>query len=130
MSTTTTERVEVLIRLDRLGISGADAQRLRRIALTLHRWFERECGIDGGCIERDEITKKTYWLNSETMRRYWIPDRETGAYTRLASIMARYPRLIHYVQGDCRGASLYILTKAQAGTDKLDSIYSRGIAVY
>ena len=130
MSTTTKERYEVMTRLGNLGIAYADACALRKISLTLHRWFERECGIDGGCIERDETTKKTYWLNSETMHRYWIPDRETGAYKRLAAIMARYPRLIHFVQTDPRGASLYILTKAQAGTDKLDSIYNRGVAIY
>jgi hypothetical protein len=28
---------------------------------------------------------------------------------RLAAIMARYPSLEYYIQGDCRGASLYIL---------------------
>lgn len=44
MSTTQKERDEVLHRLDRLGIAYEDACALRRIALTLRRWFELECG--------------------------------------------------------------------------------------
>lgn len=35
-----------------------DALALRRIAMQLHAWHERECGIDGGCIERDEESGK------------------------------------------------------------------------
>lgn len=58
MHTTQKERDEVLRRLDRLGIAYEDAQALRRIALTLRRWFELECG-DGNdygswAIERDD----------------------------------------------------------------------------
>lgn len=44
MHTTQKERYEVLHRLDRLGIAYKDACALRRIALTLRRWFELECG--------------------------------------------------------------------------------------
>lgn len=40
--------------LTSLGVSYDDAQALRRIAMTLHRWHEMECGVDSGCIERDE----------------------------------------------------------------------------
>ena len=47
------------------------------------------------------------------MRRYPIADRETGARKRLAVIMARYPHLTAYVQGDPRGCALYILTASQ-----------------
>ena len=139
MSTTTKERYEVLERLARLGIGYDEAQRLRRISLTLHRWFELECG-DGNdyaswSIERDEQTNKPYlcvYPHTGTMQRTPIADRETGAYKRLATIMAKYPALIHFVQTDCRGASLYILTVEQAneGGYPLDSIYNRGVAVY
>lgn len=31
-----------------------DAESLRRISMTLHRWHELECGVDNGGIERDE----------------------------------------------------------------------------
>jgi len=117
-------------RLLELGISRQDAEALRRISMTLRRWFERECGTDNGCIERDETTNKAYWLNSYTSRRYAIPDRETGARRRLAVIMARYPTLTAYVQGDPRGCSLYILTAEHlSGGHSVDSIYNRGIAV-
>jgi len=122
---------ECIDRLIGAGIRYADAWSLRRIAMTLHRWHELECGLDNGCIERDETTGKTYWLNSMTMSRYPTPDRETGAKKRLAKIIARYPGLAAYIQGDPRGAALYILRPGDVpeGQDA-DSYYSRGIAVY
>ena len=117
--------------LQQLGFTRADAEALRRISMTLHRWHELECGIDGGCIERDEATGKTYWLNAMTSRRYPTPDRETGARMRLAKIMAQHPTLTAYIQGDPRGAALYILRPGDVpeGADA-DSYYSRGIVVY
>ena len=56
---------------------------------------------------------------------------ERGARARIAKIMSRYPELVAYVQTDPRGAALYILTRADipAGA-AIDSIYSRGVAVY
>ncbi len=66
-------------------------------------------------------------------RRYPIPDREAGARKRLAALMAPYKRrLTVYIQGDPRGASLHILRKGKdikKGED-IDSVYSRGVAVY
>ena len=59
-----TNEYEMMCRLSPLGIAPRDACALRRIAMTLHRWHELECGIDSGCVERDEDTGKTYWLNS------------------------------------------------------------------
>lgn len=116
--------------LQTLGITAQDAVNLRRISMTLHRWHERECGIDDGCIERDEATGKTYWLNSMSMRRYPIPDKETGAKKRLAAIIARYPMLRAYIQGDPRGCALYILRPGDVPDGcSDDSYYSRGIAV-
>lgn len=114
-----------------LGIEPGDVLALRRISMTLHRWHELECGDDNGCIERDEKTNKPYWLNSNTMRRSRMPDRESGALKRLARIMAKYPTLSYYVQTDPRGAALYILRPGDVpeGGD-VDAYYSRGIAVY
>jgi hypothetical protein len=139
MATTTKERAQVLEQLYRKGISYQDAHALRRISMTLHRWFELECG-DGNdysswSIERDEHTNKPYTVvypNQGKAYRRPIADRETGAYKRLALIMEKYPALIHYVQTDCRGASLYILTVEQAnyGGYPLESIYNRGVAIY
>lgn len=117
-------------RLMALGISREDCDALRRISMTLRRWFEKECGFDSGCIERDDVTNKPYWLNSYTMRRTPIADRETGARKRLAIIMLRYPTLTAYVQSDPRGCSLYILTAEQLSSEHgIDSIYTRGIAI-
>ena len=121
-----------------LGFPYNEAEALRRISMTLRRWHELECGTDLGCIERDEKTKKTYWLNSYTGKRQPTPDRETGARKRLAQIIdARNLResghgtnLRAYVQGDTRGAALYILRPDDAPIGQEDSCYSRGICVY
>lgn len=116
--------------LERAGLRYQDAVALRRISMTLHRWHELECGDGNGCIERDETTGKTYWLNSMSGRRYPTPDRETGAIKRLKEIMSRYPTLGYYIQGDPRGAALYILRPGDvpAGCDA-DAYYSRGVVV-
>lgn len=122
---------EMINRIVHTGISFDDAWALRRISMTLHRWHEMECGIDNGCIERDEGTDKTYWLNAMSGKRYATPDRERGALRRLAGIMAAYPSLSAYVQGDPRGAALYILRAGDVPDGaNVDSYYSRGVAVY
>lgn len=140
------ERYEVLHRLDRLGVSYEDAQALRRIAMTLHRWFELECG-DGNewgswAIERDENGEGVPYMVHHHYRhgqgkdyttKRQIPDRETGARKRLALILAKYPSLHAYVQTDPRGAALYILTAEQIArydNRPLDQIYNHGVAVY
>lgn len=122
---------EVIQRLERIGITYHDAANLRRIAMTLHTWHEAECGTGNGCVERNEATGKPYWLNSRTGNRMAVPDREKGALKRLADVMARYPTLRAYIQGDPRGAPLFILKPGDVpedGTD--DAYYSRGVAVY
>ncbi len=141
------EQTRILWTLESLGFTQHEAESLRRISMTLRRWHERECGIDNGCIERDEATGKAYWLNSMSMRRYPIPDRETGAKKRLARIVdtCNKARLTHmtgdkmtpmeawsyYIQTDPRGAALYILRPGDVpqGADA-SSYYSRGICVY
>ena len=77
-------------------------------------------------------TGLTYWYNPDVGTRYRTRDMETGALKRLDAIMARYPHLKAYVQGDPRGAALYIWTPRNAAVygDDVDANYSRGIAVY
>jgi hypothetical protein len=122
---------ECINTLQRLNISYDDAVALRRISMQLHRWHELECGIDNGGVERNETTGKTFWYNAISGKRHPCADRETGALRRLAAIMARYPTLRPYVQGDPRGAALYILRPGDIpeGQDD-DAYYSRGIAIY
>jgi hypothetical protein len=134
------------------GISMPDADQLRRIAMTLHRWHEWECG-DGNsnaswCITRGRKERKplpdlrgmgpsefvhddngspymeTHWFDGKTTYQR-IADRERGALKRLKAIMARYPELQAYVQTDPRGASLYILPPGVNADN-----YNRGIAVH
>ena len=136
METTQKERFEVLAQLQKLGFDYDAANKLRRIAMTLRAWFEAGCGdVRGNCIERDEATGKPYrtFDNLSGPRgRYAIADREAGAKRRLAAIMVPYKRrLVSYIQGDCRGASLYILRKADVKPgESLDGVYHRGVAVY
>jgi len=120
-------------RLARLGVTREHSHALRRIEMTLQRWAELECGTDGGCIERDEVTGIPRWYNANARylgandpRCYTrIPDRERGALKRLAAIMANYPALAAYHQTDPRGCALYVGKRE----DMSDSTYNRGVAV-
>lgn len=131
-----------------LGINHDDATALRRISMTLHRWHEMECGdsndYNSWCVTRgkkqpegfvyDDAGKpyiETHPHNGGATRYTPIADRETGARKRLTAIMARYPTLQAYVQGDPRGAALYILRPGDVPEGgAVDSYYSRGVAVY
>lgn len=110
-----------------------DAESLRRISMTLHRWHELECN---GEMERGTVSGRPYYCYTDHNghRRQSdrpIPDREAGALARLAKIMARYPSLSSYVQTDPRGCALYILRPGDvpAGQD-VSAYYSRGVAVH
>ena len=123
--------------LTRAGISHADAVALRRISMTLHRWHENECGTKHGHIEQNETTGEwsyvTNWFQygKQQTHRHRIADREAGAKKRLAKIMARYPAMSSYIQGDPRGAALYILRPGDVREGQsIDSCYSNGVAVY
>ena len=128
-----------LLQLARLGIEHSDAIALRRISMTLRRWYELECGTDAGHIERNEKTRKPMWYNARSRYlqandpRCWsvIPDRETGAIKRLEKIMANYPSLKHYLQTDPRGCALYLLRPDDVPEGKdASAYYSRGVPVY
>lgn len=146
--------IEALVRA---GISFDDATALRRIAMTLSRWHEGECG-DSNAYASWSITrgkqepegfvydddgkpfKEIHWNKGNTQY-VPLPDREKSAKARLAAIMARYPGFASYIQGDPRGASLYILSPdrlARIAPDvapemrpvlDLSARYSDGIAV-
>lgn len=135
--------VEMISRLQQIGITTEDAFQLRRIAMTLHRWHELECGDSDNygsrCITRGRKSNGSFEYNDNGrpfIERHWhrgepnaqyfsIPDREAGAKKRLAKIMQRYPTLQAYIQTDPRGASLYILPP---GTDADN--YNCGVAVH
>ena len=138
MRTSVKERVEVIRRLQDAGISYEHANALRRISMTLQRWGELECG-DGNdyaswAIERDEQTGKPYMVryphNGKSYRTP-VADREKGALKRLQAIMSHYPNYVAYHQTDPRGCAVYVVRKDDIPEGaKLDSCYSRGIAVY
>ena len=116
--------------LQTLGFTVTEAQALRRISMTLHRWAENECE---GLIERDENrNNRPFWSNPGSGRHFVAPvaDREAGAMKRLRAIFARHS-LTYYVQRDPRGVTLYIIRPGDVpdGAD-VGSYYSRGIAIY
>ena len=136
------EKQWMLDSLMRAGIAPEDLQPLRRISMTLRRWFELECGTGTDTvsvsIERDEQTDKPFcrtqymgagnkWID----RRFPVADREKGALKRLDVFRAKYPQLVFYVQGDPRGCALYAVPVASIREcEAVDSIYNRGIAIY
>ena len=136
------QRYDSISALQRIGIAYDDAAAVRRISMTLQRWHELECGDSNDyaswVIERDgdEPDSPPYLVTHShakegKTRRHRVPDRETGARRRLGVIMSRYPGFAAYVQGDPRGASLYVLAPDMLRADTtLDCYYSRGVAVY
>jgi hypothetical protein len=116
-----------------LGITLEDANKLRLIELCLGSWGSRECD---GKIVRDETTDKPYavYNHSDVTNKQYrvaIPDREKGALKRLDKIMVAYPHLVAYHQTDPRGCTLYLVPreKLQPG-QALDAYYSSyGVAV-
>ena len=117
-------------RLAHAGIAASleDARILRRAELTLHRWYEGECGnSDDHCswsIEVDDDTGKAYrvtYPHTGKSRRERIPNREAGARKRIAELCKRL-NLHYYVQTDPRGAALYVSREPFADFD-----YSRGV---
>ncbi len=135
-----------------LGFTIQEAESLRRISMTLHRWFEHECN---GAIQRDgdDGDGKPFWYNTNTGRKVCaIADRERGAMKRLDAIIearnarvlteqTEYPNTLvnastdlsvsAYIQSDPRGAVLYILRPGDIPDGKdVNGYYSRGICVY
>ena len=137
------EAFEMVARLERLGFTYQEANQLRRISMTLRNWFELECGTENAAgssisIEREENGEGKPFQRVQFMgcdgkwidRRFPVADRESGARRRLARIMeSRKRRLVAYVQTDCRGASLYILRKADVRGQDINSIYNRGVTL-
>jgi hypothetical protein len=133
-----TRRIHQDNALTGLGFTAEEAESLRRISMTLRRWYERECGDGHGCIERDEATGRPYWHHAMSGRRYPIPDRERGAEKRLKAIVDRrnnenpeHVPLSCYLQTDPRGASLYLIRPGDVPDGGMvDAYYSRGVCVY
>lgn len=130
----------VMILQSRLQITKADAYVLRKAAMTLHRWYEGECGdsdsFKSWMIVRDEETEKPYrevhpYAPGSKSYRLPIPDREKSAQRAINRVLASYPHLLAYHQTDPRGAPLYIIPRADLGDRKADECYnSCGVAVY
>lgn len=110
-----TKITEQYIRIsNKLEISFSEAVIFRRKAMTLHRWFERECGDSNmymsWAIERDEKTEKPYlvrYYNNGKTYRTAIPDLEKGARKAIER-RCKELGLFFYIQTDPRGLALYL----------------------
>ena len=92
-------------RLSDLGFTFSEADYLRRIQMTLHRWAEAECNgeiqRDGDdCAGRPFREYGNYVAANDPRRRHYVPDRERGALKRLAALMKGRSGLWFYHQGD------------------------------
>lgn len=139
-TTTKAERISrFFTSMAALGFSTDEAVALRRIEMTLHRWYEQECGDSNEyaswSIERDETTGKPFRVvyphNGTKTRREPIADREAGAKRRLQSIASRHQHgVMFYIQTDPRGCALYVARRSELNDPMTDSNYSsRGTAV-
>jgi hypothetical protein len=152
-----------------LGFTRDEAEQLRRISMTLHRWHELECGdsndyaswtIARGYKKNGEFVYddngkpfEERHVHTENKARYTpIADRESGARRRLNKIIEarnarqrielppeqradlaalRTIRVSAYIQGDPRGAALYIIRPGDVPEGQnVESYYNRGICVY
>ena len=130
--------------LQGLGFTFDECEKLRRISMTLRRWHELECGngddYSDWAIERDDNGDGPPYLVTHIhprkgaparTTRTRVPDREAGARKRLAKILESRPGLSSYIQGDPRGAALYILRPGDIPEGSEPMIhYHRGICVY
>lgn len=133
-----------------LGFTADEAEQLRRISRTLHRWHELECGDGAGCLVRGHWCQRAgefrydedgapylELAGAHGRGRYLrVPDRERGARRRLSQILTARNRrsadaLRPYIQRDPRGAALYLLRPGDVpdGADPA-AYYTRGICVY
>lgn len=112
-----------------LGFTKEEAESLRRISMTLHRWHELECGTEAGCIERDEASGIPQWRYASDTGKYCgrpIPDREAGAQKRLAKILAARNARTVAVQAVCPNCDQW--QHAGNGGDCLNACVARGFA--
>jgi hypothetical protein len=107
----------MLARLLALGFTIEEFRALRRISMTLRRWYEAECN---GEIERSQDGDGLTYASCPATGQHYIrqiPDRETGACQALDRIMLRQRQrrpghrqnATSYLQTDPRGCSLYII---------------------
>jgi hypothetical protein len=119
--------------LSALGINAPDVHALFNIEKRLNRWFTAECN---GEVYRDEETDKTYRVimchrRGDVLSNSPCRDIETAALRKLDAIMSNYPHLVSYIQGDPRGANLYICEKSKITKERpIDNYYTDGVCVY
>lgn len=110
--------------LARMGIADDDIRVLRSASAALHRWAEREC--NGEVWVEDDGTAYT----GSGSRPEKCANLEARALKRVVKVLAKYPDLHAYHQGDPRGCALYVYRPADLKEHSIESCYpSIGVAV-
>lgn len=113
--------------LSTYGFTRRELDTLLRAEKTLHTWAEHECN---GAIQRDEVTGKPYWHNTDSGKRlYSTSDRETGTLKRVTELCQAHG-VSYYHQTDPRGCALYLIRPEDVSEGaEAASYYTRGIAL-
>ena len=110
--------------LCRAGISHTDAIALRRIAMTLHRWHELECGDSNDyaswCITRGHAPKREFYRDPETQAPRW---RDIGEFTHNDDGAPYLER--HYHRGDAKTTYTRIPDRERGALKRLAAIMTR-----
>jgi len=92
-------------------LSWEDSHVLRRASLTLRKWYKNEC--NHYIFEKDGKTYKEVQTDKSSYT-YQIKNMEKGALKRIKETCSKYD-IKYFIQGDCRGTSLYISNKSISG---------------
>ena len=115
----------LLNRLQGVGFSFDAIDKLLRMEKTLRSWGEHECN---GTIQRDEDgTPYRYFetRGGDMIRERWATrDMEGGALKRLAALVKEHDGVEFYIQGDPRGASLYLYLPSELDGRDIDTCYN------
>lgn len=105
-----------------LFLSLNDMQKIRRNAITLRKLFECECNA----AIREKLPTETWDEYDKNRRDYQIPwiEKRQEAVLSLIKKTLEGSNIPFYVQGDCRGCSLYL------GTTSESNYSSEGVAIY
>jgi len=112
-------------RLQRVGFSFDEIDKLLRIERTLRSWNNHEAS---GTIQRDEDgTPYRYFetRRGEMIRERWATrDMEGGALKRLDTLVKEHDGVEFYIQDDPRGAALYLYLPSELDGRDIDNCYN------
>lgn len=132
---------KLFTKLEVMGFTLQEIEKLLRIEKSLRNWFELECGNDRGHVERDENGKPFLHYHHELkLKPLAITDREKQAMGELDRLITAHHNrnavfpddggVTVHIQSDPRGCSLYAYNVSQLKGADITAVYSSiGVAV-